>query len=774
MDEAVESGPAPAQPVPPPVQIAGLISVDLSPRDNTYTDDYALLIDAGGNDTYRNNAGGNGSPDPPCEPARSAATLVDLSGDDAYVPHASCGVNGGAHLGFGLLVDAEGDDVYEAYDLGVNGGGHRGEGQLIDGNGSDRYVGGVWGANGGGGYEARGVLIDGGLGDDVYLAESHGSNGGAYAGTGVLLDGGGNDHYGPGHVNRLRVAVPSPEAAEALAPEGAEPTGRYIVGFHSLPAGLAKGGTYLGMPVVRVNDVLRFAVFEPPAPDALEQIPTDAVRYVAPDYRRRRLQYVPDDPRFAEQWAPGDVRAPEAWDDTLGEPTKVVCIADTGVRYTHEDLRGARWLGGYDFSEDDPDPWDENGHGTHVAGIVAATIDNGTGVAGMGNVGFVAARVIGDDHEDDSVLAMGIQWCADHADVINMSFGGEGLDPALQDAVEYAWAKGVLLVAAAGNQSCDDCVLYPAAYPEVVATSCTTIERERCSFSSYGPQVELAAPGKDILSTTWDADDSYGQKEGTSMAAPHVAGAAALIWSRVPDLTACNLRAMLRAGASDLGPAGRDVEFGFGLLDVRAALDRALAGERPTDCLDPAVPTNDHGSNGGTRFGSFGHLIDGGGNDTYLAGRRSTNGGADGGTALLYDAWGDDTYVASSRATNGGSLWGGQAALVDGGGDDSYAAGSLATNGGVWRNDGSGGSGLLYDAGGDDRYTAGSRGANGAAMTVPNSFFPFVLRAALVDAAGHDTYVDADGGTGTDCTVVPKGSGSLSLGAQIDVPNLRC
>ncbi len=384
------------------------------------------------------------------------------------------------------------------------------------------------------------------------------------------------------------VALLAPVATVLSAPLSFSTDQDYVVGFHSFPA-LGPGDLYQGALVSFTDPVLGFAVVHAPDLDWLRggALSDPNVRYVEPTHEVRAF-FTPDDPLYGQQYGPQHVQAPTAWDTTRGSMMKNVCIVDTGVSYTHRDLEG-RYLGGYDFFNADDDPWDDNDHGTHVTGIAAAEINNGVGTAGMANVGILAAKVLGAGGSGASWrVASGIRWCADNGgDVINLSLGATEGDQVLQDAVTYAWSQGSLLVAAAGNQGpCTECVNYPAKYDEVIAVTCTDPNDAQCSFSSDGPESELAAPGKDIRSSIpGNGDNSYATLSGTSMSSPHVAGAAALLWSRFPALANCQIRTMLRTTAHDLGDSGWDETYGFGLVDAAALLDAALAGEIPAlDC----------------------------------------------------------------------------------------------------------------------------------------------------------------------------------------------
>ncbi len=322
--------------------------------------------------------------------------------------------------------------------------------------------------------------------------------------------------------------------------------------------------------------------------DALSAFSADpAIEYAEPDL----IGYgagMPDDERFDQQWnlhntgqsggePDADVDAPEAWDLSTGITSTVLAIIDTGVDLDHPDLAG-KIIPGYDFVNDDGMPQDDHGHGTHVAGIAAASTDNGIGVAGLcpecrimplkaldsGNSGYY------------SWWASAIVYAVDHgANVINMSMGGTGYSQALRDATLYAYAADVPIVAAMMNDG-NSTLYYPAAFTETIAVGSTDRYDDRSSFSNYGDHIDLVAPGSAILSTMWD--DTYASWYGTSMATPHVAGVLGLVHSVRPGYTVEELRQVLRATADDqVGPPNEDKKgwdryFGAGRLNAARAV----------------------------------------------------------------------------------------------------------------------------------------------------------------------------------------------------------
>ena len=252
-----------------------------------------------------------------------------------------------------------------------------------------------------------------------------------------------------------------------------------------------------------------------------------------------------------------------------------VAVIDTGIDYSHPDLDG-NYKGGYDFVNRDSYPMDDHGHGTHVAGIIAAE-DNDIGVIGVApEADLYSLKVIDSNgYGYVSNIIAGIEWAVDNnMDVISMSIGSNYPSSSLQRACDVAEDAGLVLVAAAGNGGTlggtEDTVAYPARYSSVIAVGATDHDNNRPSWSSTGPTVELASPGVSIYSTT--RSSSYGTKSGTSMACPHVSGVAALILSSDPDLTNAEVRERMQTTAYDLGLAGRDTFFGYGLVDAAEAI----------------------------------------------------------------------------------------------------------------------------------------------------------------------------------------------------------
>ena len=298
---------------------------------------------------------------------------------------------------------------------------------------------------------------------------------------------------------------------------------------------------------------------------------TGLTKYVEPNIRFQ-TQLTPNDPYWSSQWGPRKIEADDAWNTTVGDPSVLVAVIDTGIDYNHLDLVDNYVALGYDWVNNDTDPMDDHGHGTHCAGIIAATINNGIGIAGMAQVRIMAEKGLNSGGSGSaSDLADAIIHAVDQgADILSNSWGSFFYSNLIHDAVGYARDHGVLVVAAAGNDA-SSMKHYPAAYDEVVAVTATDQSDDPASFTSYGKWVDVAAPGVDIYSTY--LNNGYEYKGGTSMACPHAAGVAALIWSEFPSLTRDEVRLRLQLTADDLGDSGFDVYYGYGRVNARRAVE---------------------------------------------------------------------------------------------------------------------------------------------------------------------------------------------------------
>ncbi len=315
--------------------------------------------------------------------------------------------------------------------------------------------------------------------------------------------------------------------------------------------------------------------------------------------------YVPSDPLFGNQWGLTKVDAPVAWAQTKGSTSTKVAVLDTGIDVAHEDL-SAKVVANADFGNLSTTYLDLFGHGTHVAGVAAASTDNAVGVAGSGfNVSLMNVKVSDDSPTNPQIdcfaSANGITWAAHNgAAVINMSYAGTNACTAESSAVDDAWARGVVLVAAAGNHNSGFGIEYPAGWSHVIAVAATDQNDRRwvdstdpTQGSNYGSWVSLAAPGVAIESTLptllTPAGPHYGYLTGTSMAAPHVSGAAGLLWSVATDTNGDGklndeVRARLESTADPI--AGTGTFWASGRLNIA----KAVTGFRST-CGELGTPT---------------------------------------------------------------------------------------------------------------------------------------------------------------------------------------
>jgi subtilisin family serine protease len=299
----------------------------------------------------------------------------------------------------------------------------------------------------------------------------------------------------------------------------------------------------------------------------------------------------PSDTLYGEQADLAQIGVPEAWKTTRGDPSVVVAVIDSGVDLSHPDLDGVTVVSPRDTFWNNADVTDDVGHGTHVTGTILAETNNATGIAGIAPASSLMPIKAADDEGGLSFSDVldGVDWAREHgADIINMSLGG-GLTPeqvALgQPTFTAARDAGILMVAAAGNDG-TDFREYPASFAGVVSVTAVDGQDELAPFSNTGKAIDLAAPGVDLVSTV--PGGGYESHSGTSMASPHVAGVAALVWAARPGLAVDELEAVLRASAKDLGDPGHDLEFGDGRIDAAAALTEPVPDPLPN--LDPPPP----------------------------------------------------------------------------------------------------------------------------------------------------------------------------------------
>ena len=314
------------------------------------------------------------------------------------------------------------------------------------------------------------------------------------------------------------------------------------------------------------------------------------VLYAEPDYIGHGLD-IPNDTQYANQYALTKINAPQAWDITHGSASVIIGMVDSGIDTTNPDLNSKVDMI-TNFTDESSN--DLLGHGTATSGIAAAATNNALGVAGVGyNTHIIAAKVIkGDNSSYLSWVANGIIWAADNnAKVINLSLGFTVDSQTLDDAINYAWGKGVVIVAAAGN-SANSTPFYPAYLPNVIAVGATDENDNKASFSNYGSWVPVAAPGTNILTTcvSTNGAECYWYTMGTSVAAPIVSGEAALLFANRPDLTNAQVRDLIKQSADPV--AGTGTQWTYGRINAYKALQQSLLIITPTPIATPtATPT---------------------------------------------------------------------------------------------------------------------------------------------------------------------------------------
>ena len=374
------------------------------------------------------------------------------------------------------------------------------------------------------------------------------------------------------------------------------------------------------------------------------------VEYVQPNYIYKTTSTVPNDEHYNELWAMPKIQAPEAWDTTTGSSDVTVAVIDTGVDYNHEDLSANIWTNenetpdngidddsngyiddyyGWDFRNDDKDPMDDHGHGTHCSGTIAAVGNNNIGVAGVTwntkimSLKFLSASGSGSSSDGASAII----YAADSgADVLSNSWGGGGQSQVITDAITYAHdQKGCVVVAAAGNDDEDVYGHYPANINDVITVAATDSSDQKASFSNYGSKIDVAAPGVDIVSLRAPGTDMYGdgnhfipdgdpnakyyRASGTSMACPHVSGLAALILANNPSLNNEEVRQVIKKSGDDLGDTGWDRYFGTGRINAYNALNQGSVVETQINSPYPGSNFFDSiditGTSSGTNFQSY-------------------------------------------------------------------------------------------------------------------------------------------------------------------------
>jgi type VII secretion-associated serine protease mycosin len=413
---------------------------------------------------------------------------------------------------------------------------------------------------------------------------------------------------GPGEADTDLVPTGPATAGDVIA-------GEVIVQFRDAPA--AEGARRLGLPVVaeitggglatdapdEVHSPVVLSTGGRPVADVLAELSADpGVALAEPNYvvelaEAGSLAVAVNDPKTNDQYSLDRMRVRDAWSITRGGGN-VIAVLDTGVQLNHPDLAG-RLVAGYDFVNGDSNASDDNGHGTWVAGIIAANANDAYGIAGISWTDKIMPVKIMNREGTGSTadLLAAIRWSADRgADVINMSVGGFPYSQMLQDAVNYAWGKGAVLVGAAGNNRREE-TYYPASFDNVISVSATQPQDEFSNWSSYGPKVDVSAPGSSILTTncyvcTYAAHDTWGSHtyiSGTSFATPNVAGVVALIRAEFPSFSPAEVVTRLYATVDDMGYRGWDNRYGRGRVNALRALGGAgsASGTSSGDALEP-------------------------------------------------------------------------------------------------------------------------------------------------------------------------------------------
>ncbi|MFN8485464.1 MAG: S8 family serine peptidase [Anaerolineae bacterium] len=367
---------------------------------------------------------------------------------------------------------------------------------------------------------------------------------------------------------------------------------------------IARINDQLGVETVGAIDELGIQVVAGPT-DSVQPLVTaytdlPEVAYAEPDFIAGAMDPVTDptlsgldadapgdttnDPLASQQYSLGRMDLPGAWAVSHGDGV-VIAILDSGADFAHPDLQGKFVSRGRDFVNKDLDASDDNGHGTHVAGIAAAATNNGVGMAGVGyNARLLPVKVLGATGSGSySTIAAGITWAADQGvQVVNLSLGGAINSQTLRSAVDYAWGKGVVIVAAAGDNS-SSAPYYPAALANAIGVGATDQNDAQARFSDFGPTVDVAAPGASILSTI--RGGGYQAWSGTSMAAANAAGVAALVAAAHPTWNNAQIRAALENTADN---SGVGTSTRHGRLNAGHAVG---ATSLPTPTFSPTPPT---------------------------------------------------------------------------------------------------------------------------------------------------------------------------------------
>jgi len=362
----------------------------------------------------------------------------------------------------------------------------------------------------------------------------------------------------------------------------------------TIPQTLLRQGKGAPRVTSKIQSLNALVVDNAPGADTARLLQTlradKAVAYAHP-VQLAQMEKTVDDPKVAQQYSLKVTQVDQAWDVQMGAAGVVVAVVDSGIDMGHPDLKNNIVAESWNVLDKNNVPRDDHGHGTHCAGIAAAIANNGEGVAGVApKAGIMAVKVLdARGRGSDATIAEGVVHATDKgAKVISMSVGLYKRSQVLEDALQYALDRDVVLVASAGNKNIlnDPTAAphLPSTHPGVIEVAATDAKDQKARFSNFGKTVSVAAPGVDILSTlpTYKVgrELSYGTMSGTSMAAPFVAGLAALVRSEFPNLKQAEVKAHIEKMADDLGTAGFDEIFGHGRVNALKAVSATAARRR--------------------------------------------------------------------------------------------------------------------------------------------------------------------------------------------------
>lgn len=374
--------------------------------------------------------------------------------------------------------------------------------------------------------------------------------------------------------------IPTALAAEAEAPHDGylfRLSGENAVLYSALPEGIA--------PVLPDAGVYRAESLE----DIQESFPEEAVAYIEPDYLVTLFDE-PDDPLYCEQWGLSVMGAEAAWSAGLDGSGVRIGIVDSGLWAEHEDLVGAHIIPGRNYIDGSDNTGDEVGHGTFVTGLIAAQRGNGVGIAGLApEAEIVPLKCFDSRNGAMSDIVQAIRSGVDdyHCDILNMSFGLASNSQTLKEAIDYAADRSVILTAAVGNNGTTT-LNYPAAYDSVIGVGMVGPDSAVAAHSQRNQSVFVTAPGYQVLGLGTSAGALYRSGNGTSYACPYVSAAAALLVQKCPELSPRGVMEFFRATAQDMGLAGYDTSYGYGIAVLPGSMERfqpSVAREGGSVCV---------------------------------------------------------------------------------------------------------------------------------------------------------------------------------------------